>query len=88
MSSFGLEFDGEPGEVFKVDGPGRYELAGDVPPSLQKRGYFHAGLRANNRFVLREASPAWRSVYGSMRIRSVRLVNGSEGASEQQREAR
>ena len=87
-TEIGLEFDGEPGEVFKVDGPGRYELAGDVPPSLQERDYFYAGLRANNRFVLREASPAWRSVYGSMRIRSVRLVGGSRGAPGQQREAR
>ncbi len=68
-----VEFNDAPGESFRISGPGHHRLESALPASLCAPGYFHAGLLADRRFVLRAGTSPRSDRYASIKIRRVGL---------------
>jgi arylsulfatase A-like enzyme len=69
-----LLLNDKPLRTFPLNGPGSYRIEGDIPDTLAKEDYFYAGLRANHAFVIESGGSPGKEIYGSMKIKNVRLL--------------
>jgi hypothetical protein len=69
-----LLFNEKPVKTLHLNAPGSYRIEGDVPYTLIKEDYFYAGLRANRAFVIASGGSPGKEVYGSIKIKNVRLL--------------
>lgn len=68
------EFNDRLEQRWEMARPGPHRLEVAVPAGLAADEMFHCGLRANHRFVLKKGESPRFDVFGSLKIRSVRMV--------------
>ncbi len=69
-----VEFNDTPGQVFPVEGTGRFRVEAPLPDSLRRAGFFYTGLLADSRFVLRAGPSPRTHRWAALKIRGVRLL--------------